>query len=157
VAGVNDVDKAARARAKREHADRARADKQAQDERVAQRRQLVADARSLTERARVHLMEHATDAAVPFRLRRTFANRFAGHRGGWFIGGIRGPVGHGESGVTPVYLLSSGEFIWGGNPHSNQRHTPTSLSFFADSVIRPTLLEDLVALLRALIEGDGAD
>lgn len=157
MAGVNDVDKAARARAKREHDDRARAAKQAQDERVAQRRQLVAEARSLTERARLHLMQHAAHTAVSFRLQRTFANGFAGHRAGWFIGGIRGPVGHGESGVTPVYLLSSGEFIWAGNPHSDQRHTPTSLNFFADSVIRPTLLEDLVDLLRAVIEGDGAD
>lgn len=117
---------------------------------VARREALESEARSLATRA-VHALE-TSGTAEPrlFKISaRSGGSMFSRSRGGWYIGSVDGAVGHGERGDIAVFLLSTGQFVFGGGSSSpGSAAVANEVAFFNDRQ-----LTAVVDLLRTVVAG----
>jgi len=89
---------------------------------------------------------------VPFRVhRRPNSQYFPKDRAGWYIGSSVASIGHGDMGHVPIWLLSTGRFIYYGATNPRAVHHPCGVEFFDDYPSSTRRLEQLEELLRGTL------
>lgn len=149
---MGEADRIARDRARRQVADRLQAKRHDEEQRGERRLRLLSDVRSLVKQALPILLrdpEHMNEIHS-FKVSRSLRNP-TGSRGGWLLGNVLGGLGHGETGPIELYLLTSGEFVFGGRPSLASAVETDDLHWFSDSQLEAIvkLLQDVVTTRTA--------
>lgn len=146
------ADRIAKASAKDAAVDRVRDERQADVEEARNRSLMLDEGETLIGPAVELLERNRISSVVSFKVQRRLARGFVGNRGGWLLGDVLGGLGHGEVGPIPLYLLTTGEFVYGGDPSTTSAVGTLKLDCFSKNQ-----LPRVIYLLRKVIaEGQGS-